>query len=313
MRHAYLGTSEFAAVVLRRIVDLGQGPALVVTPLDRPAGRGRKLSSPAVAAAARELGIDLHQTASVNADESREILLGGGFEAATVCAFGQLIGKDLLDAMPMLNVHPSLLPRWRGAAPIERAIIAGDERTGVCVMRLSEGLDEGPVAIVEEVEVGAGDDYGTLSRRLAALGADALAMALRASSAAQLELVPQAEDGVTYAEKITAAERRVDPAEDAISVSRRVRALTPHIGAHLVLAGGERLGVRDPRLEPGAASRLGVGELGPSEDGSLLMLGCGAGTAVGFSTLQPPGKRWMAAAAFLRGRGVPGGPATGPE
>lgn len=313
MRHAYLGTSEFAADVLRRIVKAGEPPALVVTPLDRPAGRGRRLSSPPVADAARELGIELHQTASVNEEGSRAVLVEGGFDAGTVCAFGQLIGTALLDAMPMLNVHPSLLPRWRGAAPIERAIMAGDERTGVCVMRLSEGLDEGPVAIVEETEIGSEDDYGSLAPRLASLGADALAEALRRADAGRLEFQPQAEQGVTYAEKISAADRRVDPGDDSGAIERRVRALTPHIGAYLALADGDRLGVRAP--SPGALSgsaSLAAGELGASDDGTLLLLGCGDGS-LGFGEVQPAGKRWMEAGDFLRGRGVPEQAAVGPE
>jgi methionyl-tRNA formyltransferase len=141
LAHVYLGTSDFAATVLGVLVASDRRPALVVTPPDRPSGRGRKLSTPPVATLAAELGLPVHQTASVNEPDSVEAVRASGATAGTVCAFGQLIGEPLLSELPMLNVHPSLLPRWRGAAPVERAIMAGDERTGVAVMRLTEGLD----------------------------------------------------------------------------------------------------------------------------------------------------------------------------
>ena len=143
--NVYCGTSDFAATVLEVLAASAHRPSLVVTPPDRKRGRGRQKGSPPVADRARELGIELHQTESINREESRAAILATEPELATVCAFGQLIKAPLIEELPMLNVHPSLLPRWRGAAPIERAILAGDERTGVCVMKLTEGLDSGPV------------------------------------------------------------------------------------------------------------------------------------------------------------------------
>ena len=147
MRTAYLGTSEFAATVLRRLAESPHSPALVVTPPDSRRGRGRRLSPPPAAETARELGLELHQTADVNSDESLTAIRAARPEAIVVCAFGQLIKEPLLSEFLMLNVHPSLIPRWRGAAPIERTLMAGDEATGVTIMRVTAGLDSGPVAI----------------------------------------------------------------------------------------------------------------------------------------------------------------------
>ena len=147
MRTAYLGTSEFAATVLRRLADSPHRPALVVTPPDRRQGRGRKVSPPPAAVAAAELGLELLQAENVNEEAALERIRAAQPEAVLVCAFGQLIREPLLSEFPILNVHPSLLPRWRGAAPIERAIMARDETTGICIMRLTAGLDSGPVAL----------------------------------------------------------------------------------------------------------------------------------------------------------------------
>ena len=145
MRTVYLGTSEFAAVVLARLAESAHRPALVVTRPDRPRGRGRKLASPPVADAARRLGMELSQPEGVNSEEARRRIAAAGAEAVCVCAFGALIKEPLLSDYDTLNVHPSLLPRWRGAAPIERAIEAGDAETGVSIIRLTAELDEGPV------------------------------------------------------------------------------------------------------------------------------------------------------------------------
>src|SRR5204863_5601928 len=139
---------------------------LVVTPPDRPRGRGRRLAKPPAAAAALDLGIELHQTESVNLEGSRAAIAACGAAIGVVCAFGQLIREPLLSELEMLNVHPSLLPRWRGAAPIERAIMAGDERTGVSIALVTAGLDSGPVALREPLAIDPGDYYGSLSDRL---------------------------------------------------------------------------------------------------------------------------------------------------
>ena len=159
MSIVYLGTSEFAAAVLERLAQSdGCRPALVVTRPDRPAGRGRRLTAPPVAERARELGLALAQPASVNAEEARAQIVDAGAATVVVCAFGAIIKEPLLSEHEILNVHPSLLPRWRGAAPIERAIMAGDRCSGVSVMRVSAGLDSGPLALQEETAIGPEDE-----------------------------------------------------------------------------------------------------------------------------------------------------------
>jgi methionyl-tRNA formyltransferase len=216
-------------------------------------------------------------------------------EAVCVCAFGALIREPLLSAHPMINVHPSLLPRWRGAAPVERAIMAGDADTGVSIMRLTAGLDSGPVALQERLPIAPEDTYGTLAPRLSALGGELLVRALDAPPPFEA----QPDDGITYAEKIAAQDRRLDPSLPAARLARTVRALTPHIGAHLELADGSRLGVR-----AAAAHDCGppAGELHVA--GERLWLGCAAG-ALELLEVQPPGKRAMAAADYLRGHPAP--------
>ena len=299
--NVYCGTSDFAATVLEVLAASAHRPSLVVTPPDRKRGRGRQKGSPPVADRARELGIELHQTESINLEESRAAILATEPEMATVCAFGQLIKAPLIEELPMLNVHPSLLPRWRGAAPIERAILAGDDRTGVCVMKLTEGLDSGPVGLRDEVPIEPGDDFGSLAVRLAAIGGRQLVNALDLHAAGTLEMTPQPEEGVTYAEKIESAERRVDPSRPATSEALRIRALTPHVGAFVELAGeGGRIGVRAPEVIAGGPDAGHFGEA----DG-VLVLGCASG-ALEIGEVQPPGGRWMAAADYLRGRGLPG-------
>ncbi len=299
MRTAYFGTSDFAATVLRRLAGSPHRPALVVTPPDRRQGRGRRVSPPPAAAAASELGLELLQAESVNAEEARGRIAAAAPEAVAVCAFGQLIREPLLSDYEMLNVHPSLLPRWRGAAPIERAIMAGDERTGVCVMRLTAGLDSGPVALREEVEIGADDDFESLSTRLAEVGGELLVRAFDLAGRGELRFEEQGEEGVTYAEKIDPAERRLDPGRPAPELARTVRALAPHVGVYLEAEDGQRLGVK-------RAHDVGI-DLPPGdvevEDGALLV-GCDGGS-LRLLEVQPPGGRPMPVDAFLRGHAPP--------
>jgi methionyl-tRNA formyltransferase len=291
VRTVYLGTSDFAATVLRRLADSPHSPNLVVTPPDSRQGRGRKVSPPPVAELAAELEIDLLQAASVNEESALERIRSAEPEALLVCAFGQLIREPLLSLTEILNIHPSLLPRWRGAAPIERAIMARDAKTGVCVMRLTAGLDSGPVALRVEVPIGDDEDYGALAPKLAGLGGDLLVKALDQLADGTLEFTEQEEAEVTYAEKISPEDRRLDLAEPAADLAAKVRALTPHIGAFLELEGGERLGVREAH----AVDAHSEGDLlVPTGDGLLRL-----------DIVQPPGGKAMAAADYLRGRPVP--------
>jgi methionyl-tRNA formyltransferase len=299
VKTVYLGTSDFAATVLRRLAASPHRPALVVTPPDRPKGRGRRTLPPPVAEVARELEIELLQAEDVNSGEALERIRAAGPELAGICAFGQLIRDPLLSELPMLNVHPSLLPRWRGAAPVERAIMAGDRTTGVSIMRLVAGLDSGPVALQKEVPIGPDEDFDGLSSRLAALGGDLLVGAFDRQAEGALEFSEQDEASATYAEKIESAERRLDPGRPATELARVVRALTPHIGAYLETADGERLGVRRARA---VDVSVRSGEI-RAEWGALL-LGCGQG-ALRLEVVQPQGGKPMAADAYLRGHSLP--------
>jgi len=293
MRTVYLGTSEFAAAVLRRLADSPHRPVLVVTRPDRPRGRGRKLASPPVADLSRELGIDLDQPDSVNGAAAVARIADARPEMVCVCAFGALITEPLLSRWPMLNVHPSLLPRWRGAAPIERAIMTGDERTGVSIMRVGEGLDSGPVCAQAGEPIAPEDTYASLAARLEDLGAQLLVRTLDAAP----PCVPQDEAMATYAAKIEAGDRELDPGRPAAELERTVRALTPHIGAYVVLAGdGDRLGVSAARVLPDGPA---AGEL--ALEGPRPVLGCGEG-ALELLVVQPAGRRTMSGEEYLRGR-----------
>jgi methionyl-tRNA formyltransferase len=222
-------------------------------------------------------------------------------DVGVVCAFGQLLREPLLSELELLNIHPSLLPRWRGAAPIERAIMAGDDETGVTIMRVTEGLDSGPIALQRRAALEPEATYESVSGRLAELGAVLVLEALELRAQGALTLEPQDDEMATYAEKITAADRRLDPARPAIELERQVRALTPHIGAYLELDGGHRLGVR-------AAEALGNG--GDPAPGTLVSLGdevrlgCSPG-ALRLVRVLPPGGREMEAGAYLRGHELP--------
>lgn len=294
MRTVYLGTSEFAASILRRLAETDHRPVLVVTRPDAPKGRGRKLAPPPAKVVAEELGIEVFQPERVNEEEAVERIAAASPDTLILCAFGALIKEPLLSRFgPILNVHPSLLPRWRGAAPVERAIMAGDDETGVAIMALTAGLDDGPVAVCGREVIRPDDTYGTLVERLQVLGAELLLSVLDEGPA----FTPQPSDGVTYAEKIVAEDRTLDPAtRPATELARVVRALTPHIGARIALPDGTLLGVRD------AVCRLdgpGAGEW--SGEGGHLVVGTPDG-ALELREVQPPGKKAMAAADFLRGR-----------
>jgi methionyl-tRNA formyltransferase len=325
----YLGTSEFAATVLERLAGGPHRPALVLTRPDRPSGRGRKLTAPPVAITAQRLDLPLAQPERIGDPEAQsaieaavgtpggheptpggevshggEPVLGGepspGHEPVlVVCAFGALIKEPLLSAHPLLNVHPSLLPRWRGAAPIERAIMAGDSETGVSIMRLTAGLDSGPVCLAAAAAIAAHDTYGSLAARLAQLGGELLVRVLDDwARETPPRFVEQDEALATYAEKLTPADRMLDPELPAPELERRVRALHPHIGARLALRDGTLLGVRRAEAPSAGPQALAPGELA-DVDGQLLY-----GTRTGALRLlevQPPGGRAMDAGAYLRG------------
>jgi methionyl-tRNA formyltransferase len=270
----YLGTSDFAAGVLEALAAGPHRPALVVTRPDAKQGRGRKIGPPPVAVAARELGIDVIQPASVNDDDTRARVAAvgaGGDVAVILCAFGALVKEPLLTDHDILNVHPSLLPRWRGAAPVERAMIAGDAQTGVSIMRLVAALDAGPVYAQQAEPILPTDDYATLSARLREVSIALLTNVLDTRP----EPTPQPEDGITYAEKLTAEDRTLDLARSPEENVRVVRALHPHIGARIALPSGDFLGIQE--------ATIGL-------DGSFEPV-----------TVQPAGGRPMSYAEYLRG------------
>ena len=292
MNTVYLGTSAFAAAVLERLAGSAHRPALVVTRPDRPKGRGRQVQPPPVAVRARELGLDVIQPERLHEPEPLARIAAAAPEVACVCAYGVLIKEPLLSAYEMLNVHPSLLPRWRGAAPVERAVMAGDAQTGVSIMRLTAGLDSGPVCLQEPEPIGPEDDYGSLAARLQRLGGDLLVRALDERP----PFAEQDESQVTYAHKIEAADRALDPARTPEELELTVRALRPHIGARVALPDGDYLGV--------VAARVADGDVEPGRvraDGSRLLLGARGG-ALELTEIRPPGSRPMAAADWLRGR-----------
>ena len=320
MSTVFIGTTDFAAAVLKRLArsDVHR-PALVITRPDRPSGRGRRMTAPPVAATARELGLALEQPPSVNDPQARALITQAtGTEAAArrgsyaviVCAFGALIKEPLLSEHEVLNVHPSLLPRWRGAAPVERAIMAGDERTGVSIMRLTAGLDSGPVCLAGVEQIRAEDTYGSLAARLQELGGELLVQALDEAP----PFVEQSEEGVTYAEKLGPADRLLAAARPAAELERVVRALHPRIGARVELADGSLLGVHRAalledsdaeQLQTSSAATTADGELGPYAHDGRLLLDCSPGV-LELLVVQPPGGRAMDASSYLRGHGLPG-------
>jgi methionyl-tRNA formyltransferase len=297
MRTVYLGTSDFAAAVLERLAASPHRPALVVTRPDSRRGRGQKVGPPPVADAARALGIDVIQPPDVHSDDALAAIAAASPEALVVCAFGALIKEPLLSGYELINVHPSLLPRWRGAAPVERAIMAGDEETGVSIMRLTAGWDSGPVCLAEREPIRPDDDYGSLAARLRVVGGEVLVRALDERPA----WVEQDEAGVIYAHKIEARDRALDATRPPEEVERVVRALRPHIGARLPLPDGSFLGVIEAVVDGDTLAPAG-GRL--RTDGERLLLDCNGG-ALELTTIRPPGGRAIAAADWLRGRPDP--------
>ena len=284
------------------------------------------MAAPPVAERARSLGIALEQPDSVNEPPVAARIAEVQPDAVVVCAFGALIKEPLLSEHELLNVHPSLLPRWRGAAPIERAIMAGDERTGVSIMRLTAGLDSGPVCLTASDPIAPEDTYGSLATRLREIGGELLVRALDLLAAGEPPtFAEQDEAGVTYAEKIGPEDRLLDPALPAGELERVVRALHPHIGARVALQDGTLLGVQRARVAADGAPAgemsageipMGVTPVGVTPGGETPTGAPPAGTLSAIDgrllygardrplellEVQPPGGRPMDAPAYLRG------------
>jgi methionyl-tRNA formyltransferase len=297
----FAATSAYGADCLRRLVAAGAPVRLVLTQPDRPAGRRRQPTPPPAADAARELGLQLLQPE--RAGDAIAGLRAAGIGAMGICAYGQLIPDALLAELPWVNLHPSSLPRWRGAAPVERTILAGDPATAAAVMAVVRELDAGPIATLEPFPVGPRATAGDVMTRSLELGVPPLAAGLAAAAAGELETRPQATDGLPYAHKLTADDRLLDPAEPVALADRRVRALAPHIGAALQV-GGQRLLVW--RAEP-VGEELAPGEV--AAEGGRLAVGFADG-ALELLDVQAAGKRTMTAAELLRGWRGAVGPAT---
>ena len=310
MRIAYAGTPEFARVALQALHAAGHEVVRVLTQPDRPAGRGLKLQPSPVKQFAQDRSLALAQPRSLRldgrfpdeAEAARALLQADAPELMVVAAYGLILPRWVLE-LPRhgcLNIHGSLLPRWRGAAPIQRAIEAGDAETGITIMQMDEGLDTGAMRLWESTPIGPDDTGATLHDRLAALGARLVVQALAQLPAGTLPLVPQPAEGACYAHKIDKAEAALDWAQPAAVLERRIRAFDPAPGCSATLA-GVPLKLWRAAVQPGAAGaapgqRLDAGR-------GRLVVACGEG-ALELLELQPAGGRRMAAAEWLRGQGA---------
>ncbi|MBN9062793.1 MAG: methionyl-tRNA formyltransferase [Rhizobiales bacterium] len=298
LRIVFMGTPDFAVPTLAGIVGQGHDLAAVFTRAPAKAGRGMALKPSPVHAMAESFGVPVFTPQSLRGEEAAEQFRSLNADAAVVVAYGLLLPKAVLDAPRegCLNLHASLLPRWRGAAPIHRAVIAGDGETGVMVMRMEEGLDTGPVALVDRVAIDADETTGQLHDRLKILGADLMLRALAALERGSLSFTPQGEHGVAYAKKITNDEARIDWRRPAAETHNLIRGLSPFPGAFFEAdlgRGVERVKALRSRLADGGGR---PGEIIDDE----LTIACGDG-AVRLIEIQRAGSKPMPAREFLRG------------
>jgi methionyl-tRNA formyltransferase len=298
LRLVFMGTPEFAVPALVEIIGRGHAIAAVYTREPKAAGRGMELTPSPVEREARRFGIPVLTPRTLRGPEAEAEFREHRADAAVVVAYGLILPKPILDAVPLgcFNLHASLLPRWRGAAPINRAIMAGDAETGVMVMKMEEGLDTGPIAMAERVPIGADATAGDLHDKLALLGADLMVRALGALERSSLTLTPQPADGVTYAAKIDKRETRIDWTRPWRQVHDHIRGLSPFPGAWCEFA-ADGSPVRVKILRTTRAD--GSGAPGTVIDGQLTVA-CGEGT-LRILELQRAGRQPMNAAEFLRG------------
>ena len=301
MRIIFMGTPDFAVPTLTEIVANGHEVVAVYTRAPKPAGRGQAERKSPVHEAAEGFGIPVFTPKSLRGEAEQIVFASHGAELAVVVAYGLILPKPILDAPELgcLNLHGSLLPRWRGAAPIQRAVMAGDARTGVMVMQMDEGLDTGPVALVDEMPIGPDMTAGELHDRMMLVGADLMVRALAALERGSLAFTPQSAEGVTYAHKIDKAEARIDWNRPARDVHNQIRGLSPFPGAWFELAvNGAPVRVKVLR------SSLVAGSGAPGERiGEGLTVACAEG-AVRLTRVQRQGKDAMDDLAFLRGTPV---------
>ncbi|GAB2739702.1 methionyl-tRNA formyltransferase [Melaminivora jejuensis] len=313
MKVIFAGTPEFARVALAALLAAGHEVPLVLTQPDRPAGRGMKLQASPVKQLAMQHGIAVAQPRSLRLDgrypedaaAAQAAIAAAQAEVMVVAAYGLILPQWALDAPPRgcLNIHASLLPRWRGAAPIHRAIEAGDAETGITIMQMDAGLDTGDMLLRRSVPIAAHDSTATLHDRLAQLGGQLIVQALADAQADRLQATPQPPDGsagITYAHKIEKAEAAIDWRDSAEVIARRVRAFNPFPGAATTLQ-GETLKVWDCKID--SCQRLpdkAPGQILLAND-TGLHVACGDGTVLVLTELQRPGGKRLAARDFLRG------------
>jgi methionyl-tRNA formyltransferase len=295
----FMGTPDFAVPTFTEIVSQGHEVVAVYTRAPKPAGRGQAERKSPVHLAAEGFGIPVFAPRSLKSAEEQALFASHGAELAVVVAYGLILPKAILDAPELgcLNLHGSLLPRWRGAAPIQRAVMAGDARTGVMVMRMDEGLDTGPVGLVEEMPIGPDMTAGEVHDKMMLVGADLMGRALAAIERGSLDFTPQADAGVSYAQKIEKAEARIDWSRPADAVHNQIRGLSPFPGAWFEL----ELNGAMVRVKALRSTRVTVSGA-PGTILPDLTICCGTG-AVKLTAVQREGKSAMDAGTFLRGAG----------
>ncbi len=301
LRIVFMGTPDFAVPTLTELVGAGHEVVAAYSQPPRPAGRGMAARPSPVQVTAERFGIPVFTPTSLRNEDEQRSFASLDADAAVVVAYGLILPQPILDAprLGAFNLHASLLPRWRGAAPIQRAIMAGDGETGVAVMRMEAGLDTGPVAMVERTKIGANETAGTLHDRLARLGADLMVRALAAIERGSIALSDQPDEGVTYAAKIEKAEARIDWSRPATEVHDKIRGLSPFPGAWTEMP----IGDTTERVKLlGSVVAEGSGASGTVLD-EMLSIACGSG-AIQITELQRAGGKRLATKDFLRGAAV---------
>ena len=300
MRLAFMGTPDFAVPTLTEIVAAGHEVVAVYTRAPKPAGRGQAERKSPIHIAAAGFGIPVRTPRTLRNADEQAAFAALGADVGIVVAYGLILPRPILDAprLGCLNLHGSLLPRWRGAAPIQRAVLAGDARTGVMVMQMDEGLDTGPVALVDEMPIGPDMTTGELHDKMMRVGADLMGRALAALERGSLTFTPQSDEGVTYASKIEKSETRIDWTRSAPEVHNLIRGMSPFPGAWFELElNGSPVRIKALR------STLAAGQGAPGTLLPDLTIACGTG-AVKLTLVQREGKSAMDAATFLRGAGA---------
>lgn len=322
MKFAFAGTPDFAAWVQAHLEEIGRRPSLVISQPDRPQGRGRRLCSPSAAMAARRSGIPCVQVDDIDTADVADAIRQSGAKVLVVAAFGQLLKPHLLDEFLCLNVHASLLPAYRGAAPIERALAAGQRTMGISIMRMAEGLDEGPWAVQTSISVGLRDDAVSVGRALALLGATGVDQVMTGVDDGNVVWIPQAGHS-TYAAKLSPREASLDVSGNALVAHNKVRAFAGGLGARADATGlsfkvwrSWPYGIDEAPEIPEAAAAVNGSPGAVVADRGRLFVGCGQGV-LELLSVQPVGKNRMPAADFLRGYAsklgdrLSGGTATG--